>query len=231
MQLGTRSSTCQGAAALSDHVDSVLPCGYHGPLRRELLSAAGHHDLRVCDDIDAGFPMAGALVDSSIFVGLEPGEKPLAGDLDDALEHALSRSDDTLVELLSRTWREPDLEEIRKQIEDERLEGKSAGPWQVYKDSGGRVVSTVSFKRGLPTVRFPPVQQRTVSSYAVRAINDCTGSGLNPASAACEKMRASGLAALLFLHALIADMFNDWGDDGAPTTAKGDHRTAMGRTA
>ena len=211
---------------LAPDVAAVLPPQYHGPLHREMLVASGHQDVHLSDDIARGFPMSGILPDSLQFESVMLGAQPAAQDLERALERAVERRDDTLRALLSKPRREPGTEEVRRQTLEEAHAGKMAGPWRVYLNSDGDLVSEVPFKRWLPTHRFPRIQQRVGSSFAVRPIDDCTASGLNPAAAVVERMRMSGLPVLLAICDIIARDFADWQDDGAPVLAKGDHKQA-----
>ena len=171
--------------------------------------------------------MAGILRDSSVFPGMDWFDMPNNNQLELALQSALRRSAQSLEELFSRSWREPDLGEVRRQTQAECEQGKFDGPWHVYKDATGQIISSVPYAKWLPTVRFPRKQQRSNSSYSVRPIDDCSRSGLNLAAAVREKMRVSGVAAVFYMHSLIASLFGDLGDEGEPVTAKGDHQTAF----
>ena len=220
------SARIKWRAGLAPDVAAVLPPQYHGPLHREMLSASGHRDVQLCDDIEHGFPMAGILPDSLQFEALLPGVQPAAQELESALQRAVERRDDTLRSLLSKPRREPGTVEVMQQTLEEAREGKMAGPWHVYIASDGSLVSEVPFAKWLPTQRFPRIQQREGSSFAVRPIDDCTAAGLNPAAAVVEKMRMAGLPVLLDICQLIAQEFADWKDEGAPVLAKGDHKKA-----
>ncbi len=212
-------------ASLHPSVEKVLPLRYHGPLHAEMVQVSAHSDLQLCTDIAQGFPMAGVLPDSGLFDGVQWHSLPDADALQGALDHAQANAN-TLHQLLNRSWREPDLAHVRGQTHEEWRQGKFEGPWKVYKDGRGQVQSTVPFKRWLPTLRFPRVQQRSHSSYEVRPIDDCTRSGFNPAAAACENMRMSGIGVLLAVFNIIATIFKDWGWHGEPIAAGGDHKKA-----
>ena len=211
---------------LEPDVAAVLPPQYHGPLHREMLIASGHQDVHLSDDIATGFPMSGILPDSLQFEATLTGAQPAAPDLERALERAVRRRDDTLRTLLSAPRREPGTEEVRNKTLDEARAGKMAGPWRVYIDRDGTLVSEVPFEQWLPTHRFPRIQNRAGSSFDVRPIDDCTASGLNPAAAVLERMRMSGLPVLLAICEMVAREFAEWLDEGAPVLAKGDHKQA-----
>ena len=213
-------------AGLSQHVKDVLPPTYNGPLHRELLLASGHDDTEVIADIMAGFRMRGVLPDTRLYEHTDSADLPDAAELDSALELALDNRDAALREMLLNTKREPDMAEVLRVTEAERVSGKLDGPWEVWLDHTGQVRSTVPFARWLPTRRFPRVQNRTATSYKVRPIDDATASGLNLAAATQERMRMAGIASLLDAVAFIAEEFHEWGDDGVPLIAKGDHAQA-----
>ena len=70
------------------------------------------------------------------------------------------------------------------------------GEWYVWLDADGNVKHNVPFKNWLPTLRFPRVQERPDTSYEVRPIDDCTGSGLNFAISVVDKMTLDNLVKL-----------------------------------
>ena len=220
------AATTAWRAALDPDIRAVLPPNYNGPLHREMLEAAGYKGISVCDDIEHGFPMAGIMPDTNMFDTMASGYCPSQKDLDDALQHALHHRQETLLELLRSPRREPGTEEILRQTQEDVAAGKMEGPWEVYLDGDGGLVSTVPFTKWLPTQRFPRVQHRSATSYDVRPIDNCTASGLNPAAATTEAMRVTGLSTLLATTQHVAEMFKDWGTDGEPFIAKGDHKKA-----
>ena len=226
VQASLADATRAWRAGLLSHVRDVLPPGYNGPLHRELLLASGHEDTEVIADIMAGFRMRGVLPDTQLFRNKGGADLPDAAALDRALEHALDGKDALLLEMLQNPKREPDMAEVLRVTQEECAAGKLDGPWEAWIDADGRVNSTVPFDRWLPTRRFPYVQHRTATSYRVRPIDDATASGLNLAVATQERMRMAGLASLLDAVSFIAENFRDWGDDGVPLIAKGDHAQA-----
>ena len=93
------------------------------------------------------------------------------------------------------------------------------------------------YRNWLPALRFPRVQQRPDTSYDVRPIDDCTGSGLNFTIVIMDKMVLDNLSKLKKAAAHIHKL---WGNKvtetvtGAkpergivpqfkPVWAKGDH--------
>jgi hypothetical protein len=226
VQASLADATRAWRAGLSSHVRDVLPPEYNGPLHRELLLASGHEDTDVIADIMSGFRMRGVLPDTQLFENVESTDLPDAAALDRALEHALDSRDSMLLEMLQNSKREPDMAEVLRVTQEECAAGKLDGPWEVWLDAAGCVNSTVPFARWLPTRRFPRVQSRTATSYKVRPIDDATASGLNLAVATQERMRMAGLVSLLDAASFIAETFSDWGADGVPLIAKGDHAQA-----
>lgn len=219
-------ATAAWKAGLSEHVKSVLPKAYNGPLHKEMLLASGHPDNRLVDDISQGFKVRGVLPDTSIFDSVPPADMPSPVNLDAALRSALRRRDQTLQEMFAAATPEPDTEELLRQTRAELAEGKFGGPWQVTQAKDGAISSTVPFRHWLPTRRFARTQSGTGTSYKVRPIDDCTASGLNPATAAVERMKMTGLEELMNTAQFIADEFGTWGADGQPVLAKGDHKQA-----
>ena len=212
---------------LSSSAQSVLPPSYHGPLHREMMEASAHIDIGLIDDIERGFPLAGAMPGTGLFNSLGKSIARSTKELNRAMHQALSQKDDTISDILARPRRLPGTSEVLMQSREEAANGKLAGPWEVYKRLDGTVHSTVPYHEWLPTVRFARVQHRPGTSYKVRPIDDCTASGLNPASEAVEKMRMSGLGAMLRAIEYAASSFRHWGEDGAPVIAKGDHKQAF----
>ncbi|CAK0855107.1 unnamed protein product, partial [Prorocentrum cordatum] len=197
------AATAHWRSVLAPEVKTVLPPDYNGPLHRAMLDASGHADLAVCDDIERGFPMAGLMPDSMLFGSADRGHLPNRRDLADALQHALQRLDRTLKDLLSKPRQEPGTQDILRQTQEYVAAGKMEGPWEV-----------------------PRVQHRAANSYDVRPIDSCTASGLNPAATAIEAMRVTGLSALMATIQHVAEVFQDWGSDGEPLLAKGEHKKA-----
>jgi hypothetical protein len=221
-----RPATAAWRAGLSEHVRSVLPKEYNGPLHQEMLLASGHPDARLIDDISRGFRIRGVLPDASIFDAVPDVDMPSASSLDAALHGALRRRDQTIREMFDAAKPEPDTAELLRQTRAELAEGKFGGPWQVQQSDDGSITSTVPFRNWLPTRRFARTQSASGTSYKVRPIDDATASGLNPATAAVERMRMTGLEELMNTTQFIADQFGDWGTDGQPVLAKGDHKQA-----
>ena len=204
-----------------------MPQDYNAPLHAQLHQAAGAPDQQLLSDIEHGFPMAGYMPDSQLFPHLDWEGVPSKQELQAALDTGISQAHRTIDALLNRKWVEPHNEELRRQSDAEVKTGKLAGPWEIYKDGQGNMVSTVPFNEWLPTLRFPRVQQGEHTSYKVRPIDDCTASGLNPAAAVCEKMHMSGLQTLLALGALTTSLFEGWGGDSEPLLQKADHEQAF----
>ena len=88
--------------------------------------------------------------------------------------------------------------EVLEHTHKEHAQGKFEGPLEVYLDAKGEIVNTVPHKgKCLHTLRFPREQAGGDStSYEYRPIDDCTGSGLNPATGHTERMRMHGLDTL-----------------------------------
>lgn len=221
-----RTDTEKWKASLSQHVRDVLPDTYNMPVHRAMMEAAGYHDVRVCDDIHTGFRMRGLIPDSMLYEHLASEYIPSAKDLENAINRGLNERDATLKEMLANIKQEPEMNEVLRQTEEEAAMGKLDGPWEVYQDSDGHIVSTVPFNNWLPTRRFPRVQNRADSSYAVRPIDDCSASGLNLGTDAREKMRVTGVDCLVEAIDVANNYFKEWGDDGVLYLAKGDHAKA-----
>ena len=211
---------------LSKHARAVLPPTYNGPLHEQMLHEAAYQDLQVIKDIESGFPMAGIMPDSCLFHNVPSHELPRPEQLEAALTDALHRRTETLHEMFDNMRTEPEMEEVIKVTEKELKQGKFAGPWEVWRDRHGNIHSTVPIDDWLPTRRFPRVQRRTGTSYAVRPIDDCTASGLNVGACTSERMKMCGLEVLLRSAHLAAELFRVWGDDGQIFIAKGDHEKA-----
>ena len=223
---GMKTVTNEWRAGLSRHVKDVLPDTYNMPVHRAMLEAIGYHDVRVCDDIQNGFKMRGLVPDSMLYEHLAPEYIPSAKDLECAINRGLTNRDATLTEMLNNVKQEPEMHEVLKQTEEEAAAGKLDGPWEVFIDAAGNIKSTVPFNNWLPTRRFPRVQAKADSSYTVRPIDDCSASGLNLGTDAQERMRVTGVDCLVEAVGHVYNCFKDWGDNGEPYLAKGDHAKA-----
>ena len=140
----------------------------------------------------AGFLKARALAQPR---SVGRGATPVAG--------ASERNRDTISRL------RPDLheEDLWESLAADVRKGRTAAPVPVRDLDLSNVVLTPRFS----------VEQGT----KVRPIDDATASGLNPAAAAVEQMRMSGLDALMDTAAYIAEQFADWGGRRHPRARQG----------
>lgn len=99
--------------------------------------------------------------------------------------------------------------------------------WQIHLKEDGSLFNNVPFSTFLPSLRFPCEQSgRDATSYEYRPIDDCSASGLNLATSTCEKMHVHWLGTLLASAHAVREVVSEWGDDGLPIFAKGDHEKA-----
>ena len=122
--------------------------------------------------------------------------QPYEADVTRIIEDAFQRQTQTLERLLKKDKTDLEKGNILAFSEAEAQAGKLIGPWEVWLDETGHPRWTVPYDRWLPTLRFPREQERPDTSYEVRPIDDCSGSGLNAAVQAVEKMRMDGIRAL-----------------------------------
>ncbi len=214
-------------AQLPESIRAVLPTRYNAPLHAEMLRAAGAPERQV-KDILRGLTVAGVLEDSLLYYALPPHLRPDSVEVAKELEAAMARAPGELRRLLRKRPAMKGMDKVLEQTRAEARAGKFSGPYEVYFDTNGTLVSTVPFEHWLPTLRFPREQLgKEASSYEYRPIDDCTASGLNLATAVHEKMRMQNLATLLSCARRVREIFADWGEeDSVPVFAKGDHEKA-----
>ena len=108
--------------------------------------------------------------------------------------------------------------------------------WYVWMEDG-QVKHNVPYQQWLATLRFPRIQLKADTSYEVRPIDDCTGSGLNWSVIIRDKMVMDTLKTLVDCALLIGLLWeqpnpgtrgesNGVPEDYEPTWAKGDHEKA-----
>ena len=85
-------------------------------------------------------------------------------------------------------------------------------------DDEGNVQHNVPYKDWLPTLRFPRVQEKADTSYEVRPIDDCTGSGLNDTTSTVDTMVLDNLMNLKKAALHIPKL---WGKPQTPKTDRG----------
>ena len=142
------SQTQRWRQQLSEQARAVLPTTYNGPLHEQMLHEAAYHDMQVIRDIERGFPMAGIMPDSCLFDNVPSHELPRPEQLEAALADALRRRKQTLYDMFDSMRREPEMEEVIKVTEKELKQGNFAGPWEVWRDSQGRIHSAYHSRNG-----------------------------------------------------------------------------------
>ena len=176
------------------------------------------------------------------FFDVDPSKFLPATEAAEELEAAFDNTPTKVHELLTRDNTSLEEGDLLGITEEELKRGKvKGGPkdnrWYVKLNGKGQIETNLPFKRWLATLRFPRVQIRPGTSYEVRPIDDCTGSGLNWATVVKDKLVMEDFSTLNECTLIVADL---WGQEptlplgtapapevsNQPTLAKGDHEKA-----
>lgn len=161
---------------------------------------------------------------------------------EEELELALKQLDAKLKALLQRDASTLEVGDVLGIAEEEMnagnvLGGDSNGARHVWLDDNGNLRHNVPDTNWLPTLRFPRVQQKADTSYEVRPIEDCTGSGLTPTVTVIDRMVMESLDTFVDSAHYITTLWppnahtsppvpGAANDDYKPVWAKGDHEKA-----
>ena len=174
----------------ADEIMRAVSDGVNGPLLEHLAKESGFHDLEAVSLFRCGAPMTGKL--------------PVTGNGDTIDVHEEAQSRDELLcdcrtanmRLIRQLHKDEHSSDLLKQIEDDASnQQRMTAPVPICE----RVL-----EQGVVSRRFSRVQgTRPDGSLKVRAVDDCTGSGLNATTAPGEKLHHHHLDQLLAVAAAV----------------------------
>ena len=148
-----------------------------------LLKACGHADVGLVNCLQVGFPFAGRLPVCGVSV--RPGiPKPIGRmSLEELRGRRAEFNDQVIANLRRSEWTQDLMAETMKDV----AFGAMRGPWRLCDtDFSSRLVS-----------RQMPVREERAAGWKTRIVDDCTESGINVATQACEKLRNDSIDVLV----------------------------------
>ena len=178
---GQREAWVQGAPPSLRPLVALI----HGPVLEMLAHVCAHPDKGVIRCLQTGFPFAGPLPAAGVCV--RPGmPKPLGRlSVAELRSKRSSFNEAVLGNLKPSQWSADVMEETVNDIKF----GAMRGPWLLHEAS---ICDKLLSRR-------MPVREERSAGWKTRVVDDCSESGINMATQACEKLKSDGADILILM--------------------------------